>query len=574
MKSEEIQAYPGHYLIYARKSTDDPNNQKNSIAYQKAEIIRFAKSKLLSIAPIDIPGFCTGGIIGERHTAFKENEYFTINDRREYTYRIERPKFARLSHLLSERKFKGVIFLCYDRASRNENDDNILNKLNNVGVDIQYVQVSYENNSAGKFHRSVDAAVAQQYSRIISDKVRSANTHLREQGICIYSAPIGYINNGNSRERPIDPKRGPIIKHLFELYATGEYSVADLARVASDQGLTMRPMRRKRTLEELSVDEENKIEPTERPISSSNIHRVLTNRFYIGYMKNIDGTYIKSQSHEALVSEQLFDTVQELLASKCVSKRYPKKIPYSYRGLLRCLSCNRVYTPYLKKGILYFRSRCVKGCQNIQPNINAPFLEACIGAALTKLCFTDFQKDELEAFSGTNSDIALMEQQRQKDIEAKDRIIAKAKEDLTYLSENKLTLLKSGVYTPDDYLNEETRLKKQIEKLSQERQIQASIGETIQKVIELSELLKRAVFYYFLAKPTKKEQLIGYVFSELSYDGNTFKSQCKKGFKALQTSFTSFSGEDAGFSELLDQFPDIQESIAQLKIILDTGESP
>jgi len=568
MKSAEIQKYPGHYLIYARKSTDDPNNQKNSITYQKSEIIRFAKSRLLPIAPIDIPGFCTAGIIGERHTAFKENEYFTINEKREYTYRIERPKFARLSHLLSERKFKGVIFLCYDRASRNENDDNILNKLSNIGIDIQYVQVTYEDNSAGKFHRSVDAAVAQQYSRIISDKVRSANKHLREQGICIYSAPIGYINNGNSRERPIDPKRGSIIKSLFELYATGDYSVTDLARVASDQGLTMRPMRRKRTLEESLIDEENTIEATERPVSSCTIHRILTNRFYIGYMKNIDGTYIKSQSHEALVSEQLFETVQELLASKCVSKKYPKKIPYSYRGLLRCLSCNRVYTPYLKKGILYFRSRCKKGCQNIQPNINAPFLEANIGAALNKLYFTDLQKEELEAFSGTHGDIALMEQLRQKEVEAKDRIIAKAKEDIAYLSENKLTLLKSGVYTPDDYLHEETRLKTQIEKLSHENKIQASIGEAIEKVLELSELLKRAVFYYFLAKPAKKEQLISYVFSELSYDGKTFKSQCKKGFKALQTNFVSFCGEDAGFSELLDQYESILQSIAELKSIM------
>ena len=192
----------------------------------------------------------------------------------------------------------------------------------------------------------------------------------------------------------------------------------------------------------------------------------------------------------------------------------------------------------------------MKGCQNIHPNINASFLEANIGAALTKLYFTDLQKEELEAFSGTHSDLALMEQQRMKEIEAKERIIAKAKEDLTYLSENKLTLLKSGVYNPDDYLEEETRLKKQIEKLSHENQIQASIGEAIQKVIELSELLKRAVFYYFLANPAKKEQLISYVFSELSYDGNTFNSQGKNGFKALQTNFISFSGHTGTQFEL------------------------
>ena len=49
---KEIQngKYREYYLIYNRKSTDEPDNQKNSITYQKLENSRFALREHLSIA--------------------------------------------------------------------------------------------------------------------------------------------------------------------------------------------------------------------------------------------------------------------------------------------------------------------------------------------------------------------------------------------------------------------------------------------------------------------------------------------------------------------------------------------
>src|ERR1700722_6284642 len=94
--------YKNSYLIYARKSTDDPDNQKNSISYQRGEGIRQVKQDRLIIAPVDLEGFCKAGIISERHTAFKEDEYFNITRDGKIEYRIERPKFAQLAYYLQE----------------------------------------------------------------------------------------------------------------------------------------------------------------------------------------------------------------------------------------------------------------------------------------------------------------------------------------------------------------------------------------------------------------------------------------------------------------------------------------
>ena len=72
--------YRDFYLIYNRKSTDEPDNQKNSIKYQKAENARFASKEKLRIAPITLKSFCVDGIISEKHSGFKEDNEISINE--------------------------------------------------------------------------------------------------------------------------------------------------------------------------------------------------------------------------------------------------------------------------------------------------------------------------------------------------------------------------------------------------------------------------------------------------------------------------------------------------------------
>ncbi len=62
------------YLIYTRKSTDDADNQKNSIDYQTEQSLKFAKNQSLPIADYTLEGFCRNGVTEERHTAFKTSD--------------------------------------------------------------------------------------------------------------------------------------------------------------------------------------------------------------------------------------------------------------------------------------------------------------------------------------------------------------------------------------------------------------------------------------------------------------------------------------------------------------------
>src|ERR1700733_1784000 len=82
--------YKDFYLIYNRRSTDDADNQKNSLNFQKSENMRFAVAKHLPIATLTVPGFCTDGIIAEKHSGFKENDNFSILKGGVVQYQIER----------------------------------------------------------------------------------------------------------------------------------------------------------------------------------------------------------------------------------------------------------------------------------------------------------------------------------------------------------------------------------------------------------------------------------------------------------------------------------------------------
>jgi hypothetical protein len=51
-------------------------------------------------------------------------------------------------------------------------------------------------------------------------------------------APVGYVNNPLTHRIEVDPVRGPMITALFDLYASGAYSLKALTAKAHATSLT------------------------------------------------------------------------------------------------------------------------------------------------------------------------------------------------------------------------------------------------------------------------------------------------------------------------------------------------
>jgi site-specific DNA recombinase len=565
--------YREHYLVYNRKSTDDTENQKNSIKYQKSENIRFAFREHLPIAPLTLDRFATDGIVSERHSGFKESFGLVFGKDNMVQYRVDRPKFHRLVQLLSKRGFKGVIILCWDRASRNRGDDTILRKLMKAGVDIRFTLAQYDKTSAGELHMDIDGMFAEHHSRVTREKVTMTIRNSRARGLCTNRAPVGYINQGSMEIKPFDSTRAPIIKHLFELAATGDWSLADLARWAIDHGFTMTPMRRRRTQEEILAEEEDdarlEIDSVSRLPTFKNIHKILSNPFYVGKTLGNEGEWVRSISHKALVTEELFNQVQDQMQKRNKSVRYTRLLSHPLRGTVRCAVCGRVYTPYTKKNNVYYGARCDRNCTNQTKSFNFDFIADKIASLIERLSFTDEEIAEIDARAST--EVALLDTRRISQLEIDERKKKRIREDLAYLNANRLMLLRTGVYTAETLAAEEAHLNLDLTSLRDaEEASDISMEETVKDVIKLSELLKDGLVYYRIAKHCEKDQIIRVIFSELSLSGNVLEYKCKKGFEPLAARFVTPCDLTGWLSELTRYHQSMMDSSDELRGAIDS----
>ena len=532
--------YKDYYVIYNRKSTDDADNQKNSLEYQLTQNTRFSSEQHLAIAPINLTRLFTNGAITEKHSSYKQDDVMVFNDDGSVTLGVERPKFLRLVEMLNNKLFKGVIFYSWDRASRNPTDTNILKKLLKNGIDVRFTSAKYDKNSAGSLHMDIDGVFSEHHSRVTSEKVTETLNKNRAAGKCSYQAPVGYLNKGNVDHKPFDPVREPFVRRFFELADEG-WSLADIAKWANEQGFTMPPRRKKRSRAEVEMDETEEVEDTREKIAHkvlyTTIQPILRNRFYIGYFLGEDGEWIKSNSHDPLISTELFESVQTKLSKKNKSKHYDKPLDYAFRGVFTCEVCERSYNPYPKKGNLYCALKCKEGCKNSYTNFNVKkFLNEQMKPLMEKLVFTE---EELEGYQERlGSDIGQLEQKRLKEIESNDRKKKKLREDLAYLRENKITLLKVGTFTPEGLKAEEERLEDAIAALMQQEQVsEEAMRETMKDVYKISELLKNVTAYWDFADLYEKEEIAKIIFSELTIFDKELKYKLNLGFKPFEDRF-------------------------------------
>lgn len=561
--------YPNHYLLYTRRSTDDADNQKNSIDYQIMEGLRYSSNQGLLIAPLTIKGFCENGIIKEFHSGFKENKNFEILSDGTVKQRVERPKFLQLADLLQKRHFRGVICLCWDRISRNKADDVIIDKLMFQGIDVRFIQATYENSSAGALHMDVDGMFSRHYSRVISEKVKNTAKKLRSEGKCLHISPLGYLDKG-SDSKPFDPERAPIIKRLFELYATGLWSYNSLARWANEQGLTTKPSRRRRTQEEKLMGLQLEVLPkVVRKITPKTIEKILLNPFYIG--KNVHhGKWVDSKAHQALIDTSLFLKVRQMQARRTQSVRYPEQFFTTFRGLVKCGSCGRQCSPYVQKGIIYYRLKCRENCSNPVKNISEKQITSKVKDVLAKICFTD---SELEIMSQMASEqFEKITARRNKELEDLYRRLNKTIADMDYIIKEKITLLRTNVMSVEDITFEENRLKEEIEKI--QAHIQANTESTqvmYDYIVTFSHLIKEKTDYFEYGLDSEKRSIVLLVFSELSIFNGEIKYEAKEGYKSLlqrfDADYANYGGPQYIFSKLEEIYDDVKLSTSKLREI-------
>src|SRR5205085_502350 len=120
-----------------------------------------------------------------------------------------------------------------------------------------------------------------------------------EQGWLPGKPPLGYMTVGEHGRKihVLHPDKAPLMREAFELYASGNHSVKSLNILLSNKGL--------RT-------------SFNRSLAKSQLHKLLSNPFYIGKIRWKGRLYDGKQ--EPLISIDLFEQVQQRLTKKTPPK--------------------------------------------------------------------------------------------------------------------------------------------------------------------------------------------------------------------------------------------------------------
>jgi len=296
------------YFAYIRVSTVKQGERGSSLTEQKSAIEAYAARGDLTVV----------GWFEEMETAAKQG----------------RRLFSQMMAQLRAGKADGLIVHKIDRSARNLRDWADLGDLIDRGIDVRFVNDNFDLLSrGGRLSADIQAVVAADYIRNLREEVKKGIYGRLKQGLYPFGAPMGYLNTGKAKVKTIDAVKGPLVRQMFERYATNTIGFEELRHEMWTKGL--------RT----SVG---------KPLFDNTLTAILNNPFYMGVIRIGTTGETFPGAHEPLITKALYDRVQSILRGKTVPKA--KNHRFLLRQTVKCGSCKRrTLTGETQKSHTYYR---------------------------------------------------------------------------------------------------------------------------------------------------------------------------------------------------------------------------
>jgi site-specific DNA recombinase len=419
----------------------------------------------------------------EAITAFASRHGLTVTEwfeEKETAAKSGRPVFTKMLKSLARGTAKGLIIHKIDRSARNLKDWAVISELSDAGVDVYFANESLDFRSrGGRLTADIQAVIAADFIRNLREETIKGMTGRLKQGLYPFRAPLGYLDNGRGQPKTPCPIKAPLIRHAFELYASGRHSLRSLQAEMNQLGL--------RNL-------------SGQPISLHGIETILRNPFYCGTIEITRTGQVYNGTHEPLIDVRTFNHVQDVKAGRAGKK--VTKHDHLYRGLFRCGHCDAPMSPELQKGRVYYRCQ-TSACPT--KTIREDEIASEVERALLTLQLTDENAAELEQ----HWDEWLSGQARSEVLRSLDLRLDQAKTRQTRLTD----LLLDGTLSNDEFNTRKRTLVLEIRAIEEERDKATKnhlAGDEMKKYLEL---MKSLVLLHRSGKPAEKRMMVKYCFS-------------------------------------------------------------
>ena len=286
-------------ILYRRVSTTKQKETGNSLNSQKDQLRSFCYNKEIQIIQ-----------------EFEED--FSAKD-------FNRPAWRSLEDY-AKKNHKNIDFVLvvqWDRFSRNSLGslltEDAFSKLNiEVNCINHWIDHSDPNQ---RFMLLVNFGIAEVDNKMKGLRIKKAMREVRKSGRWCSKPPFGYLpgkDHFGKALMKVDPDKGQLLKSLFELYSSGNYSQSEILKMTS-----FKPLK----------------------LSKSNLSRILQNIVYAGFIDvpafEEEPKQTNKGLHEPIIDLITFNKIQELFKVRSALKQKPKSFNKKLflRGHLRCSKC-------------------------------------------------------------------------------------------------------------------------------------------------------------------------------------------------------------------------------------------
>ena len=287
-------------FVYLRVSTDKQAEKGFSLPAQEEACRTYAAARGLIVAHI-------------------------FKDEGESARSSDRPQLQEMMSRCGENGIAAVIVHKVDRLARNTLDHAVIvNHLRKRKIQLLSVIENLNESPHGLLLEGILASFAEFQSTNLAMEVLKGMSERAKQGMWNTKAPLGYRNmkeiapEGTERKYVApDPSKSNLIIRVFEMFATGQYTAAELSDWLYSQGI--------------------KQKYGDKLLSPSVICRMLQNKFYIGL---IHWNGIEAEGmHEPIIPKELFQRVQIVLEDRVHGRSKKRKNLFLLRGLMTCGEC-------------------------------------------------------------------------------------------------------------------------------------------------------------------------------------------------------------------------------------------
>lgn len=307
-------------VIYARVSSKEQEETGYSLDAQEKLLNEYAANKTFKVVKV-----------------FRVSESANGAKRREV--------FSEMLDMLQKKGIHMLICEKTDRLTRNRRDAVVIDEW--VRADesnqVHFVKENFiltkESRANERLIWGIKVEVAQYYTNNLSEEVKKGQKEKIGQGWLPTQPPLGYRTIGEKGHKTHVPDENvaPMIKRMFEYYATGNYSLAALVEKMWHEGLRTRKGKK---------------------LVKSRLDDMLNDPFYYGAMRWNGKQY--EAKHVRLVSKELFDQVQEM--KRRGNAPHFKRHKFAFSKMMKCGECGGSITAEIQKGIVYYHCNHYRAC--------------------------------------------------------------------------------------------------------------------------------------------------------------------------------------------------------------------